>query len=125
MDDLIAKIKDRIQLKEGTAAIESVLGFLYFRQPVSTKELARNSLLPIPVVTAMKKECIKLGMVEQKNGVVLTKAGTRYLEGRFGYGGLREEIYFRLLTDGGQPKPLPADWRGSFTMSMKGGRRRM
>jgi S-adenosylmethionine decarboxylase proenzyme len=70
-----------------------VLGSLYFHAPVSTKTLARTSLLPVPVATAIKKEAIKLGIVAQQNGVVLTDLGKKYLEEKYGYDGLDLEQY--------------------------------
>jgi S-adenosylmethionine decarboxylase proenzyme len=95
MTDYMAILKERVQLKEGISALERVLGSLYFHAPVSTKALARSSLLPVPVVTAIKKEAIKMGIVAQQNGVVLTDHGKEYLEEIFGYDGLDREKYER------------------------------
>jgi S-adenosylmethionine decarboxylase proenzyme len=98
MTDYIELIRDRVSLKEGITAIERVLGSLYFHAPISTKELARNSMLPVPVVTAMKKEGMKLGIVMQQNGVILSELGRKYLEERFGYDGLDKEEYEKWVS---------------------------
>ena len=99
MDAYIEIVQERISLKEGRRAIETVLSFLYERSPMSTKELARLSFLPIPVVTAMKKEFIKLGVLEQRNGVAVTDMGKRYIEDALGLGGLDMPVYQKLLDD--------------------------
>ena len=72
---------------------------LYTSHPMSTKELARQSFLPIPVVTAMKKEFIKLGVLEQKNGIEITELGRRYIEEALGFGGLDLDLYQNLIED--------------------------
>jgi S-adenosylmethionine decarboxylase proenzyme len=99
MEDLIQSVRAGVKLKEGADAIERVLVSLYFDQPVSTKELARRSSLPVPVVTAVKKEFIKLGVMEQRGGVRLTPKGASCLEEKLGLDGLRKDLYRRLMND--------------------------
>ena len=112
MDAYIDIVRDRISLKEGKRAIETVLALLYQRHPMSTKELARQSYLPIPVVTAMKKEFIKLGVLEQKNGIEITELGRRYIEEALGFGGHDLDLYQNLMED--------PEWEGRFAEALAG-----
>lgn len=112
MDAYIEIVKDRIALKEGKRAIETVLALLYQKHPMSTKELARQSFLPIPVVTAMKKEFIKLGVLEQKNGIEITELGRRYIEEALGFGGLDLDLYQNLIED--------REWEERFVEELAG-----
>ena len=112
MDAYIEIVKDRIALKEGKRAIETVLALLYQKHPMSTKEVARQSFLPIPVVTAMKKEFIKLGVLEQKNGIEITELGRRYIEEALGFGGLDLDLYQNLIED--------REWEERFVEELAG-----
>lgn len=95
--DYISEVKNQVRLKEGSLVIEKILVAIYINQVNSTKELARINLLPIPVVTAIKKEFIKLGILEQNKGIQLTEAGRDYIENEMGYSGLDQKLYMDLL----------------------------
>lgn len=94
--DYIRIVNDRVQLKEGMSILFKILSGLYFTGNMSTKELARQVSLPIPVVTAIKKEFIQLNIMEQKNGIQLTKMGRAYTESSLGYDGLNIELFKEL-----------------------------
>ncbi|MDR0948227.1 MAG: adenosylmethionine decarboxylase [Lachnospiraceae bacterium] len=102
MKEYIRLIHENVRLKEGVVAIKRMLHDLYYQPSMSTKELARVAALPIPVATAIKKECEKLGLTQSKAGVSLTETGRAFLEETYGYGGLRSALY-------GQIRSLPSD----------------
>ena len=64
-EDYIGIVKERVRLKEGRSVLEKILSIIYFEGNISNKELAFRCTLPIPVVTAIKKEFIRLGILEQ------------------------------------------------------------
>ncbi|GGD77973.1 methyltransferase [Paenibacillus nasutitermitis] len=64
---------------------------------VSTKELARKTLLPIPVAAAIKKELIKTGVLMQDRGVRCTREGTAWIEQQRGYQGLNKTLHQELM----------------------------
>ena len=47
---------------------------------MSTKELSQRLLIPIPLVTAIKKESIRENLIEQNNGIALSLEGKDYVE---------------------------------------------
>lgn len=96
-DDCLNIVKERVNLKESRNVLEKILSNIYIKGNMSTKELARECALPIPVVTAIKKEFIRLNILEQNNGVQLTKYGREYVEGELGYYGLNIELYKLLI----------------------------
>ena len=50
MLNYIDEVNKNVNIEEGKKTIENILIAIYFREGISTKELARDSLLPIPVV---------------------------------------------------------------------------
>ena len=95
--DYINELDKRIKLKDGINVIEKALELIYFLGPLSSKSLARELSLPIPVITALKKECLKLGIWEEKNGISSTVEGNRYLSEECGFGGINKEKYISIL----------------------------
>ena len=97
--DYIEILLERILCKDGRGPVEKALHDVYFYGPFSSKALARELLLPVPVLTALKKESIKLGIWEQDAGagIRITDEGKRYFEEDYGFGGIDRVMYLRLL----------------------------
>src|SRR5438067_13325692 len=77
---LLAKIAERAQLREGAQGVESVLRAVFRAQhdlasePLTGRALARIVRLPVPVITAIRRELEKEGVVEPGPDVRLTRA---------------------------------------------------
>jgi len=93
----IEEIEKQVSIDEGIIAIEQFLIQVYFENPISNKELARKLCLPIPLITAIKKEFIKVGIMKQDRGITMTAKGYDYVECYLGYGGLDKLLYKKLL----------------------------
>ncbi len=96
MVDYVGIVNERVKLKEGINVLLKILSNLYFDINISTRQLAMQVLLPIPVVTAIKKELIQLNIIEQKSGIQLTEMGRDYVEKKLGYDGLDIGIFSDL-----------------------------
>ena len=96
MINYIKEVEKKISLDEGITVIEQFLINIYFENPVSNKVLARKLCLPIPLITAIKKEFIKLGLVIQDRGITITPKGINYVENALGYKGLDRALYKAL-----------------------------
>lgn len=94
--DYIKEIENKVSIDEGITAIEQFLINVYFENPISNKELARKLCLPIPLITAMKKEFIKAGIMKQDRGITMTSKGNSYVENNLGYEGLNKTLYKKL-----------------------------
>ena len=95
----IEDIQKSCSIKEGTGVIERFFQELYFNAPLSSKELSQRIMLPIPMVTALKKEGIRLGTWEQcSEGIELTLAGKNYVEQVLGYENIDICLYRKLMT---------------------------
>ncbi|WP_159882645.1 bis-aminopropyl spermidine synthase family protein [Paenibacillus puerhi] len=99
MNHFIDQASRHVRLNEGTAAIEQLLLECYLHPGISTKELARKALLPIPVAAAIKRELIKTGAIRQDRGVRCTAEGTRWIEEEWGYHALNKPLHQTLMDD--------------------------
>lgn len=99
MKDYIEYVYGNVKINEGPQAIENLLLEIYFNEGISSKELARKTLLPVPLAVAIKKEFIKAGLVVQDRGVKLLDKGISYIENELGYKGLNKALYKRLMDD--------------------------
>ena len=95
----LEKVYEKVNLEEGETVIEQILLEVYFHAGVSTKELARKSLLPVPLVAAIKNEFMKAGILVQDRGVRLTEAGSDYIEKSLGFQGINRDFYTQLFSD--------------------------
>jgi predicted methyltransferase len=82
--DPVRSISARMNLKEGEEAVRRVLREVHRRGKVGTKDLARATRLPIPVVAAIRRELEKGGIIARRGGAVLTEEGERYVREELG-----------------------------------------
>ncbi len=86
-------IAERAQLREGPQGIESVLRAIFHAQhdlavePLTGRALARVVRLPVPVVTAIRRELEKAGAVEPGPHLRLTQAADEALTKQWGWSG--------------------------------------
>lgn len=99
MLNYIDEVNKNINIEEGKKAIENILITIYFKEGISTKELARDSLLPVPIVAAIKKEFIKKGLVIQDRGTRLTIKGRHFIEEQLGFKKINIDLYMKLLIE--------------------------
>lgn len=93
----IEQASQHIRLEEGKWVIGQLLLECYLKPGISTKELARKTLLPTPVAAAIKRELIRAGALVQGHGVRCTSAGSAWIEREWGYHGLDRALYHDLL----------------------------
>ena len=95
--DYIDKIFKTVSIKDNRRIIELYFQELYCCAPLSNKTLSQKLLLPVPIVTAIKNEGIRLGILEQcSGGVGLTHNGKDYVEQALGFKGIDLCLYRRL-----------------------------
>jgi len=99
MKTYIEQASQNTRLQEGTQVIEQLLLECYLNPGISTKGLARKTLLPTPVAAAIKRELIKAGALVQDRGVRCTADGLAWIEREWGYGGLDHSLYYDLLDE--------------------------
>ncbi|MCG8540061.1 MAG: bis-aminopropyl spermidine synthase family protein [Clostridia bacterium] len=108
MQEYIKEIYSNVKIEEGEIAVENALVQVYFNEGISTKELARKLLLPVPLVVAIKKEFIKSGIFVQDRGIRLSNQGRKYVKECLGFDGLNIDLYRNLLD-------LDYDWETEFS----------
>lgn len=99
MINYIEHVYSNVNIDEGPQAIENLLLEIFFNEGISSKELARKTLLPVPLVAAIKREFIKAGLVVQDRGIRLSGEGINYIENQLGYKGLNKVLYNKLVND--------------------------
>lgn len=106
MKNYIDIVKDNVSIKEGVRGIEQFLIELFFNSPQSSKALAQKLLLPIPLVTALKKEFKKLAIVKQDRGIAITELGKQYVKDVMGFEGIDKKLYMDIKRDEDSVKRL-------------------
>lgn len=99
LNNPIIAVYQRVQLAEGEPVIEQLLLEVFFHEGISTKELARKTLLPLPLVAAIKSEFIKEGLLIQDRGIRLSAKGREFIDKGLGYEGLDQSFYQQLFND--------------------------
>lgn len=99
MINYVHEVSKHVNIAEGEIAIENLLIQVYLSEGTSNKELAKKLLLPIPLVTAIKKEYIKLGLIEQKGGIRITSKGIHYIETELGFKGFDKHLYLKIVNN--------------------------
>lgn len=75
-DAVLAEVADAVRLQEGSAGVRSVLRVIRRLAPASTKEVSRNTGLPVPIVAAVGNELRRRGLLTEQRPSRLTPAGT-------------------------------------------------
>src|SRR2546423_6021549 len=89
--NLLKTIAERAQLREGAQGVESVLRAVFRAQhdlasePLTGRALARIVRLPVPVITAIRRELEKEGVVEPGPHIRLTRAADATIGGEWGW----------------------------------------
>lgn len=99
MKTYMEQASQHLQLQEGTWIIEQLFLECYLNPGISTKLLARKTLLPTPVAAAIKRELIQAGALRQDRGVRCTAEGEAWVKRAWGYDGLNRPLYHELLRD--------------------------
>jgi predicted methyltransferase len=90
-DNLLTMVAGRSQLREGAAGVEEVLRIVYRAQhtagtqPLTARALARAVRLPVPVVTAVRRELEKAGVLDPGPYLVLTADADQALTDDWGW----------------------------------------
>ena len=97
--NLLQSVAERTQLREGEAGVEEVLRVVYRAQhaaggePVTARALARVVRLPLPVVTALRRELEKSGVLEPGPHLHLTAAADRAIGVDWGWETIAESTH--------------------------------
>lgn len=84
---LLSDLAARTRLREGAAGIEAVLRTIHRHPGLTGRDLARQTRLPIPVVTAIRRELEKAGLVQPGPNIRLAPQGLVLVEGAWGWVG--------------------------------------
>ncbi len=84
---LLHELATRTQLREGVAGIEAVLRTIHRAGGLTGKELARQTRLPVPVITAIRRELERAQLVAAGPTIRLTPQGLVLIEGAWGWVG--------------------------------------
>lgn len=93
----INEVYKNICIKEDKSLLGDYLYYLYIYESLSNKKLSAFLNLPVPIVSAIKKEYIKLGIVEQKRGINLSDKGLEYVENILKLKGLDKPLLAILI----------------------------
>ncbi|CCW30959.1 putative Adenosylmethionine decarboxylase [Xenorhabdus nematophila F1] len=78
-------IKDNMKLSHPVEVLETLLIRLYLYDRTSNKDLSLKSNLPIPIISAFKKELIKYNFAENKGVFKLNPTGIKHVQNELKY----------------------------------------
>jgi N4-bis(aminopropyl)spermidine synthase len=84
-DTLLSDLAARTRLREGAAGIEAVLRAIHSHAGITGRDLARETRLPIPVITAVRRELERAGLVQPGPHIRLAPEGLVLVEGAWGW----------------------------------------
>lgn len=102
--NFIDEALSNLRIQEGEQVVEQFMIECYLTPGISIKELARKTLLPVPIAAAIKNELIKGGALIQDRGVRCTVSGEAFVEKKLGFAGMDKVLYKKLMLD-------CTDWR--------------
>jgi hypothetical protein len=108
---LLTEIADACALNEGPEGVRRVLSALARLGATPAADLARNTLLPVPVIAAMRRELERRGLAQRGRGVELTAEGQRLVAEDLG---LAPAIEVGACACGGTPVELPPVLRATL-----------
>ncbi len=74
--DLCKVIAGLTDLDEGPEGVEHILRLVYENQPASPRDIAKEIGLPVPLVSAVRREFEKMGWMLRQGGMVLSDEAT-------------------------------------------------
>ncbi|UCE14151.1 MAG: adenosylmethionine decarboxylase [Candidatus Heimdallarchaeota archaeon] len=82
---LCSSIAERSHLREGSRGVERIILEMYRRQnkKISNKELSRIVRIPVPVVSAVRSEMLKTGLLKTKS--LFTTEAIEWIEHKLGF----------------------------------------
>jgi predicted methyltransferase len=84
---LLRAIAERADLREGPSGVEEVLRAVYrATEPLTARALARIVRMPVPVITALRRELEKEGALEPGPHLALTDDAARAMSEAWGWG---------------------------------------
>lgn len=84
--NLLEDIAEITKLREGSEGVFQVFRVIFRKGPVSSKELAQETYLPVPVAVAVRNELKRRGLViKTPKGTILSSEGLRIGKDDFGF----------------------------------------
>ena len=80
MNETLQQIARATSLREGPEGVANLLRILHRAGPLDLKALSREARLPVPVLSAVRRELEKEGLLERKGGLSLSDSGLRFVE---------------------------------------------
>lgn len=78
-NDLLAKVANKTRIHEGKEGVNSILKTIYSYAPINTKNVSRYTNIPLPIISAVRRELEKEGILIRKNGMALSDHGLQFV----------------------------------------------
>ena len=81
---LLKIVSKKADLEEGEEGVRKILREVFRNERISTKELAFNTQLPVPVTAAVRRELEKEDLLARNGGAFLTEKGEKFVKKQLG-----------------------------------------
>lgn len=79
MNEKLQQIAEATSLREGPEGVANLLRILHRSGPLDLKATSREARLPVPVLSAVRRELEKTGLLERRGGLALSESGRRFV----------------------------------------------
>lgn len=73
------QIAEKTQIYEGSEGVRIILRTIYTYAPVGTRDVSKYTQIPIPIISAVRRELEQAGILIRKNGMQLSEPGLQYV----------------------------------------------
>lgn len=83
---ILDAVAQSTRLREGSSGVSALLRAVYRSGSLRLQDAARETRLPLPVASAVRRELEKAGLLERRQGLALTAEGRAFVERELGLG---------------------------------------
>lgn len=83
--NLLHFIAQKTNIYEGKEGIRAILRIIFDHGPIGTKDVSKRTGIPLPVISAVRRELEQIGILIRKNGMLLSSQGLAYVRNTLGF----------------------------------------
>ncbi|GFD80392.1 hypothetical protein KUL118_32540 [Tenacibaculum sp. KUL118] len=84
--DLLEEVANRTRIYEGVEGVRTILRTIHTYSPIGAKDVSKHTNIPIPIISAVRRELERNNILNRKNGMILSDEGINYVHNILKFG---------------------------------------